>query len=225
MKLKRIKILPRVAGDFERLAAKMREADLAQIGHYTEYGFMDTGIRFMNPESGKAIGRALTVRIPAQESKALHLAVSMAREDDIIVIDRCGDRTHAAIGEMVALCASQRKAAAMIVDGPVTDIKEIREIGIPVFARGTSGLTTKFIDDDGVINDDISCGGVVVHAGDAVMADDNGVFVFPRDVGEAEAFLDKALADSLEESKDRELILAGKTLRELYVPDAPELPL
>ncbi len=78
---------------------------------------------------------------------------------------------------MIALCANTRKVSAIIIDGPMTDFEEIKDIGNPVFARGTSALTTKFIHDCGEINYDISCGGVTVHPGDMIMADKNGILV------------------------------------------------
>lgn len=64
--------------------------DIAAIGHYTEFGFMSPKIKNICGKSKKIFGRAVTVRIPSQESKALHVAVSMAQEGDVIVVDRCG---------------------------------------------------------------------------------------------------------------------------------------
>lgn len=215
----KINIADRKEGVAAALAAKAAQADIAAMGHYTEFGFMDPEVKFMCGRDAKVVGNALTVRIPAEESKSLHLAVSMVQEGDVVVIDRCGDRSHAAIGEMVALCANMRKAAAIIIDGPMTDFEEIREIGIPVFARGISALTTKFVHDCGEINYDISCGGVPVHPGDMIMADRNGILVL-RDF-EAEELLDTAIADQKQESGERDQVLNGVTLQQLYVPEYP----
>ena len=135
------------------------------------------------------------------------------------MIDRCGDKTHAAVGEMVALCANTRKVSAIVIDGPMTDFEEIEEIGIPVFARGVSALTTKFIHDCGEINYDVSCGGVVVHPGDMIMADRNGILVL-RDF-EAEELLDTAISDQAQESGEKKEVLEGATLQQLYVPEYP----
>lgn len=193
--------------------------DIAAIGHYTEFGFMSPKIKNICGKSKKIFGRAVTVRIPSQESKALHVAVSMAQEGDVIVVDRCGDTNHACVGEMVALCADARKLAGIVVDGPITDYEEIEEIGIPVFATGISPLTTKFIIDCGEINYDISCGGVPVHPGDYILADNNGVLVLRE--FEIDELIKTAIADQEEESGDKKSVLAGKTLQELYVPEYP----
>ena len=215
----KIRIAPRKEAPVSALREKLQKADIATIGHYTEFGFMNPRIRYMCGQQDRVYGNAVTVRIPAEESKALHLAVSLAQEGDILVIDRCGDTTHAPVGEMIALCSSVRKLSAIIVDGPMTDIEEIREIGIPVFATGVSALTTKFIHDCGEINYDISCGGVPVHPGDLIMADRNGVLVLRE--FEAEALLDAAIEDQKAEAQEKQEVIGGMTLQQLYVKEYP----
>lgn len=215
----KLRIRPRKEVDMEAYREKLERVDLAAIGHYTEFGFMDPKIHKVIKGANRFFGPAVTVRVPAQESKAVHLAVSMAREGDVLVIDRCGDESHAAVGEMVALCAKTRKLAGIVIDGPLTDMKAITDMGLPVFATGVSALTTKFIADNGEINYDISCGGVPVHAGDIIMADENGVLVL-RDF-EIGDLLNAAIQDQMEEAEDKREVIAGKTLQELYVPEYP----
>lgn len=215
----KLRIRKRKTMDLSGVKEKLQAAEIAAIGHYTEFGFLDPRLRCMTPEAKKVFGPAVTVRIPSQESKALHVAVSLAQEGDVIVIDRCGDTSHACVGEMIALCASVRKLAAIIVDGPMTDYEEIIAIGIPVFATGTSPLTTKFIADCGEVNYDICCGGVPVNPGDMVLADKNGILVL-RDF-EMEELLDRALQDQETEAGEKKAVLKGKTLQQLYVPEYP----
>lgn len=215
----KLRIKPRKQLEMDAYREKMQKVDIATIGHYTEFGFMDPRISRAIKGAGRFFGPAVTVRVPAQESKAVHVAVSMAQAGDVLVIDRCGDRSHAAVGEMVALCAKTRNLAGIVIDGPLTDVEEIEEIGIPVFSTGVSALTTKFVADNGEINYDISCGGVPVHAGDMIMADENGVLVLRE--FEIKDLLDEAIQDQMEESEDKTEVLAGKTLQELYVPEYP----
>lgn len=215
--MENIRILKRKEFSIDHIREKLEQVDIAAIGHYTEFGFMDPEIKAMTGKYTKLYGSALTVRLPAQDSKALHLAASMVQPGDILVIDRSGDKNHACVGEMVALCAKQRGAVAIVIDGPMTDYEEIQEIGIPVFATGISGLTTKFIENSGEINDDVSCGGVVVHPGDLVMADKNGVLVLRS--FEAETLIDTAIMDQDAEKKEKQEVMQGKTLQELYAPE------
>lgn len=217
--MNRLRIKPRKEVDMRAYREKMEQVDIATIGHYTEFGFMDPQIHKVVKGTNRFFGPAITVRVPAQESKAVHVAVSMAQEGDVLVVDRCGDESHAAVGEMVALCAKTRKLAGIVIDGPLTDIEAITDIGIPVFATGVSALTTKFVADNGEINYAISCGGVPVHAGDIIIAEENGVLVL-RDF-EIENLLDEAIRDQMEEAEDKCAVIAGKTLQELYVPEYP----
>jgi regulator of RNase E activity RraA len=214
----KIKLRKRSPSRFSHLIEKAKAADIPAIGHHLEFGFVDPGIRLLSPRNAKIAGIALTVRIPANESKAMHLAASMVCPGEIIVVDRCLDRTHACLGEMVALGARLRGAEGIIVDGPVTDFSALREINLPVFGRGLSALTTKFVFDVGEIGEDISCGSVVVHDGDLVLADENGILVL-SDPEEAEALLDAALVDGDDETIDKGRLEDGMTLQQLYVQD------
>lgn len=70
---------------------------------------------------------------------------------------------------------------------------------MPVWSRGASALTTRIQGIGGAMNAPVSCGGVPVIAGDAVLADEHGVVVIPR--GELGAAL--ARAEALKEITDR----------------------
>jgi regulator of RNase E activity RraA len=67
--------------------------------------------------------------------------------------------------------------AAIIVDGVVSDLGELRQYGVPIWARGASVITTKHLDLGGAFCTSISCGGVSVRPGDAILADESGVLV------------------------------------------------
>ena len=70
-----------------------------------------------------------------------------------------------------------------MIDGPVTDTAEIRANGVPTWCRGVSPITTKLLALGGALNTEVSCGGVAVCPGDAILADESGVLVLrPGDV-------------------------------------------
>jgi 4-hydroxy-4-methyl-2-oxoglutarate aldolase len=165
------------------LTPGLREALLsvsfATIGHLLEEGFVDPAIRpVVTPV--KMVGRAVTVRTTAPDSALVHVATEILTEGDVLVIGLGGDTRHAPVGEMVALAAHSRGAAGIVVDGVCTDVIEVRSLGLPVFARGTTLLTTKLLGlNDGAINTPLVCGGVTVRSGDVVLGDDNGLLVLP----------------------------------------------
>ncbi len=70
-------------------------------------------------------------------------------------------------------------AKAGVIDGPATDLPEIVEFDMPVWCRGLSSITTRLLGIEGAMNVPVSVGGQVVNPGDAVLADDQGVLVFP----------------------------------------------
>jgi 4-hydroxy-4-methyl-2-oxoglutarate aldolase len=195
------------------LRGALANVSFPTIGHFLETGFVDPAIRAMVTPA-KAVGRAVTVSITAPDSVLVHKATELLEPGDALVVDTGGDARHAPVGEMVALAAQCRGAAAIVIDGVCTDIVEIRELGIPVFARGTSVLTTKLHGlPNGAINAPVSCGGVVVRPGDVVLADDNGVLVMPVDV--ARSVVERARASDAREPKTREYLRGGGSLPEL----------
>jgi len=165
----------------EQLLDRLRNISFPTIGHYLESGFCDTAIQRVCGQ-GKVIGQAVTVRLTPQDSTLLHHTVSQLREHDVLVIDMNGDVSHAPVGLVVATAAKLRKSAGIVIDGVVTDVDEVHELNIPIFARGKSILTTKLLgQSEGSLNEVIVCGGVSVSAGDIVLGDSNGVCIFPRE--------------------------------------------
>lgn len=193
--------------------SRLSTVSVPTIGHYIERGAMDPGIRAV-VRPAKFVGRAVTVRIVAPDSALVHKSVALLSRGDVLVVDTGGDRLHAPVGEVVALAAKERGAAAVVIDGPCTDTVELAAIGLPVFSRGTSCLTTKLLGlAQGGINVTVTCGGVVVEPGDVVLGDENGVLVISPE--EVAALTDIALADDLEEAKLRASLRSGASL-----PDA-----
>ncbi len=186
----------------------------ATLGHLFTFGFVDSAIR---PLSGAAtlrvLGRAVTVRAYGTDSAVVHAAIDIAEPGDVLVIDRGGDEHCACWGEMTSLSAKVKGLRATVVDGAATDIAEILAMGYPVYARAISAFTSSAKGDQGDINVDVSCGGVTVHPGDVVLADENGIVVLPPDG--IEAALAPAEPRQAREAWMREQLLAGRPLSEL----------
>ena len=156
----------------------LRKAEPATIGHFLHVGFMDPCIRAWFPDN-RIAGTAVTVRAPGPDATMVHYAIGKARPGDILVIDRCGDMKRASLGGAVAYAARMAGVAGIVVDGMVTDIGELRQHGVPVWARGLSPVTVKLLGFGGGFAVPVSCGGVAVSPGDAIFADENGILVLP----------------------------------------------
>src|SRR4030095_14310275 len=129
------------------------------------------------PDIGRIAGPAFTVRTARHDNLMLHAAIYRAEPGDVIVVE-AGDDALAVGGGDVRALAQQRGVAGFIVDGVIRDIGESRTNGFPLFARGRSPIPAAK-EGPGEINHPIRCGGVVVHPGDLVVADDEGIVVIP----------------------------------------------
>jgi 4-hydroxy-4-methyl-2-oxoglutarate aldolase len=187
----------------------LTDVETATVGHWRLMGFMNRGIQPLL--RGKHVaGTAVTVAIPALDSTLLHHAVGLLRPGDVLIVDRLGDDRYACWGGGVTLAAKAAGAVAGVVDGPCTDLAEIEASGFPVWSRGLSAMTTRLADLGGSMNVPVSCGGVVVQPGDAILADDSGVLVLPA--AEIAAVAREALTRQ-EASRVRELaVRSGQAL-------------
>jgi regulator of RNase E activity RraA len=162
------------------------KAEPATIGHFLDFGFADPELRALLPDK-RIAGTVVTCRFAGIDGSIMHYALGQLRPGDVLVVDRVGDRRHAACGGGVCFAARAAGALGIIIDGPATDIGEIRQYGLPVWARGLSAVTSKRTFTHGEFCVPITCGGVAVMPGDAVLADENGILFLKPDMIEATA--------------------------------------
>ena len=156
---------------------RLRAAGSATIADAMgRFGFMDPAI-----ESRTGVGLcgiAVTVRCRPGDNLMLHKALELGSAGDVVVVDTCGNRTSAVFGELMGTTAVARQLGGLIVDGAVRDVEHLTAMRFPVYSRTVCpGGCDK--DGPGEINIPISCGGVVVNAGDLVIGDRDGIAVVP----------------------------------------------
>ena len=142
------------------------------------------------------------------------VAFDTVEPGDVIVIDARGMSDAGTLGDILALSAKTRGAAAVVTDGGVRDVAAVAAVGLPVFAAGThpSVLGRRHVpwETDVVI----ACGGAALVPGDIVVGDDDGVIVIPA------ALAERVLADA--EGQERqdawiaERVAEGNTLEGLF---------
>ena len=154
-------------------------------------------------------GRVLTVKLEAAEgrSNTRHLctaAIEAANPGDIIVVEQRTGLDAASWGGNLSIGARMRSVAGVIVEGPVRDIDESRDMGFPVFARSTTARTARGRIVETATNEPITVGDITVRAGDYVIADGTAVVFIEQSQIEpvlkaAEAIVVKemAMAESL----------------------------
>jgi RraA family protein len=131
------------------------------------------------------LGPACTVKVYPGDNLMVHKALDIAQPGDVVVVDTSGSTMTAVLGDLISTKARHRGIAGFVIDGLVRDLAGIRQLGdFPVFARGVTPIGPLHRG-PGEINCPIAAGGVVVHPGDVIMGDLNGVVVIPRQIADA----------------------------------------
>jgi regulator of RNase E activity RraA len=141
------------------------------------FGALDYRIRPV-AATMRMCGPALTVRTRPGDNLVIYQALEVARPGDVLVISTYEHTSGSTIGDLVVNIARKRGITGIVCDGLVRDVRGIREIGLPVFARGTSP-SPPLKEGPGEVNGPVSCAGVTVSAGDLVVGDEDGVVVVP----------------------------------------------
>lgn len=197
------------------LLRELTDVSYPTIGHFLEEGFVSPAIQSLLANV-KIAGPAVTVRIADHDAIAMNRALLALTPGDVLVVDMLGDQQHAPVGAVTAAAALAQGAAAVVVDGVATDVLELRQTGLPVFARGTSCLTTKRLHGSGsAVNVPVQCGGVTVNPGDLVLGDDNGLIALAPDA--ARDVLGKALASDAAEPDILARIASGEPLESILI--------
>jgi RraA family protein len=129
----------------------------------------------------KILGPACTVKVFPGDNLMVHKALDIAAPNDIMVVDAGGSSMNAVLGDLVSTKARHRRIGGIVVDGLVRDILGIRELNFPVYARGITPIGPLHRG-PGEVNFPIQCGGIVVHPGDIITGDTNGVVVVPQEI-------------------------------------------
>ena len=197
----------------QSILEKSLKAETATIGHRRHVGFVNRNIQNIFNQNITIAGTAVTLAIPGQDSTLLHHIIQFLRPGDILCIDRLGDDKHACLGGGVAAAIVASGCSGVIIDGPCTDIPELKEYGLQVWCKGASPITTRIYNIGGSFNIPVSIGGSVVNPGDVVIADFSGVLVMP--LKEAEDDLDWALSKQKSEPSAHKKLFNGQLIGDM----------
>ena len=167
------------------------------------------------------IGRARTVRwmevdyVVEEDPYGLEIeAVDSLQPGDVIIHSTDFAGTNAPWGELMSTVAQLNGSAGCICDSQVRDCVRIIEMGYPVYCAGISPLDSKGRARVMAYDVPIQCGNVLVHPGELVFADYDGIVVIPKEVEQEVLSLAQEKANA--ETTTRDELLEGKTLREVY---------
>ena len=156
---------------------------------------------------GAMAGAALTVKTRPGDNLMIHKALDLAQAGDVVVVDGGGDLSNSLIGELMISHAKVRGLAGLVLWGAVRDLAWIRAQEFPIFAAGVSHRGP-YKDGPGEINVPISIDGMVIHPGDLILGDADGLLCVPFD--DVEAVLAATHKKMEAEKKTLADIAAGK---------------
>jgi 4-hydroxy-4-methyl-2-oxoglutarate aldolase len=199
------------------LATKDQIKQLRDLGAATVYeaqgakGALDQGIKPIDP-TVRLAGPALTVDCRPADNLMLHYAVQKAAPGDVLVVDAKGFMEAGPWGDVLTIQAMKVGIAGLVINGCVRDANLIIELGFPVFCRGLSIKGTGK-NQPGRLNVPITFGDVLIHPGDIIVGDRDGVVVVPRD--EVASAISSSLAREEKEAGQRKAIEQGAMTAEL----------
>lgn len=171
--------IERVGADTVEQARQVPASTLHEAGG--RIGVMPAAIAPVAP-SFRICGPVVTVNSPGGDNLWLHRALYVAQPGDVLVVHVSGRHDYGYWGEIMSTAARVRGLGGLVIDGCVRDGAVLQECGFPVFARGLCLRGTgKDYGARGWINHPTLFDDLIVHPGDLIVGDADGLVVLPRE--------------------------------------------
>lgn len=134
-------------------------------------------IRALSP-SATVAGPALVAAVATDDNRAMRDLPAEVAPGTVLVVAGAAESRTAILGDLMARTLLASGIVAVVTDGLIRDSREVAAVGLPVWARGVTPVASAK-DGPGYVGGSVLLGGVVVHDGDLVVADADGVVIWP----------------------------------------------